>query len=110
MAARPTKRRAVPICLEIDLTACQLYTRKRTCAVQEAMSALGQKRTCAVQNVMSALPPKADICGAKSAWPSDSKGTNQGESNGEKHSHYRCDSSADRPWEGVIPAVGRAYR
>jgi hypothetical protein len=22
---------------------------------------LGQKRTCAVQNVMSALPPKADI-------------------------------------------------
>ena len=28
------------------------------------MSALGQKRTCAVQNVMSALPPKADMCGA----------------------------------------------
>ena len=26
------------------------------------MSALGQKRTCAVQNVMSALPPKADMC------------------------------------------------
>ena len=25
------------------------------------MSALGQKRTCAVQNGMSALPPKADI-------------------------------------------------
>jgi len=25
------------------------------------MSALGQKRTCAVQNAMSALPPKADI-------------------------------------------------
>ena len=25
------------------------------------MSALGQKRTCAVQNVMSALAPKADI-------------------------------------------------
>ena len=29
------------------------------------MSALGQKRTCAVQNGMSALPPKADMCGAK---------------------------------------------
>src|SRR5262245_12038989 len=28
------------------------------------MSALGQKRTCALQNVMSALPLKADICGA----------------------------------------------
>ena len=28
------------------------------------MSALGQKRTCAVQNVMSALPPKADVCSA----------------------------------------------
>ena len=28
------------------------------------MSALGQKRTCAVQNVMSALPPKADIASA----------------------------------------------
>ena len=25
------------------------------------MSALGQKRTCAAQNAMSALPPKADI-------------------------------------------------
>ena len=29
------------------------------------MSALGQKRTCAVQNVMSALPPKANMCSAK---------------------------------------------
>ena len=28
------------------------------------MSALGQKRTCAVQNAMSALPPKADMCSA----------------------------------------------
>ena len=28
------------------------------------MSALGQKRTCAMQNVMSALPPKADMCSA----------------------------------------------
>jgi hypothetical protein len=28
------------------------------------MSALGQKRTCAVQNAMSALPPTADICSA----------------------------------------------
>ena len=28
------------------------------------MSALGQKRTCAVQNAMSALLPKADMCGA----------------------------------------------
>ena len=28
------------------------------------MSALGQKRTCAVQNNMSALPPKADMCSA----------------------------------------------
>ena len=30
------------------------------------MSALGQKRTCAVQNGMSAIPPIADMCGAKS--------------------------------------------
>ena len=29
------------------------------------MSASGQKRTCAVQNVMSALPPKADKRGCK---------------------------------------------
>ena len=29
------------------------------------MSALGQKRTCAVQNGMSALPLIADMCGAK---------------------------------------------
>jgi hypothetical protein len=28
------------------------------------MSALGQKRTCAVQNGMSALPLKADMCSA----------------------------------------------
>src|SRR5262249_48719986 len=28
---------------------CPLYPRKRTCAVQEPMSAMGQKRTCAVQ-------------------------------------------------------------
>ena len=28
------------------------------------MSALGQKRTCAAQNAMSALPPKADMYGA----------------------------------------------
>ena len=28
------------------------------------MSALGQKRTCAVQQGMSALPPKADMCSA----------------------------------------------
>ena len=28
------------------------------------MSALGQKRTCAAQNAMSALPPKADMCAA----------------------------------------------
>jgi hypothetical protein len=28
------------------------------------MSALGQKRTCAMQNLMSALPPKADIASA----------------------------------------------
>ena len=28
------------------------------------MSALGQKRTCAVQNGMSALLPIADMCGA----------------------------------------------
>jgi hypothetical protein len=28
------------------------------------MSALGQKRTCAMQNGMSALPLKADVCGA----------------------------------------------
>ena len=30
------------------------------------MSALGHKRTCAVQNGMSALPPKADMCSATS--------------------------------------------
>ena len=29
------------------------------------MSALGHKRTCAVQNGMSALHPIADMCGAK---------------------------------------------
>ena len=29
------------------------------------MSALGHKRTCAVQNRMSALPPIADICSAQ---------------------------------------------
>jgi len=29
--------------------------------VEFAMSALGQKRTCAVQEGMSALPPKADV-------------------------------------------------
>ena len=28
------------------------------------MSALGHKRTCALQNVMSALPPEADMCSA----------------------------------------------
>ena len=28
------------------------------------MSALGHKRTCALQQTMSALPPKADMCGA----------------------------------------------
>src|SRR6516225_7231261 len=58
---------------------CPLYPRKRTCAVQEAMSALGQKRTSGqlIQRsplahfmyssqdmTMSALPPKADMCGA----------------------------------------------
>src|SRR5262245_9402526 len=36
-----------------------LCSRKRTCAAQTPMSALGQKRTFAVQNGMSALPPKA---------------------------------------------------
>ena len=29
------------------------------------MSALGQKRTCAMQNVMSAFPPIADMCSAQ---------------------------------------------
>ena len=33
------------------------------------MSALGQKRTCAVQNAMSALPPIADMCGAPVRCP-----------------------------------------
>ena len=28
------------------------------------MSALGHKRTCALQQAMSALPPKADMCSA----------------------------------------------
>ena len=40
--------------------------QKRTCAVQNAMSALYPKadmqRTFAVQLGMSALPPKADMC------------------------------------------------
>ena len=39
----------------------------QTSTLEEAampMSALGQKRTCAVQNAMSALPPKADMCSA----------------------------------------------
>ena len=39
--------------------------RKRTCAVQRLMSALGQKQTYAVQNAMSALPLKADMCSAR---------------------------------------------
>ena len=33
------------------------------------MSALGHKRTCAVQNGMSALPPKADMCSATRGCP-----------------------------------------
>src|SRR5262249_53417719 len=37
-------------------TPCPLYPRKRTCAVQPGMSALGHKRTCAAQKSMSALP------------------------------------------------------
>ena len=32
--------------------------------MQTRLSALGQKRTCAVQQLMSALPPKADMCSA----------------------------------------------
>ena len=61
---------------------CPVNPRKRTCAVQLGMSALGQKQTYAAQqvmsalppiatakedfpqNVMSALPPKADMCSA----------------------------------------------
>jgi hypothetical protein len=69
---------------------CLLYPQKRTCALQEAMSALGQERTwvqrpvrkenggrpaavaaaatpCLLSPrtaVMSALPPKADVCSA----------------------------------------------
>ena len=39
-----------------------LYPRKRKCAAQNEMSALGQKQTFAVQKNMSALPLKADIC------------------------------------------------
>src|SRR5262245_62388342 len=35
--------------------------RMCVCAVHSLMSALGHKRTCAVQNVMTALPQKADI-------------------------------------------------
>src|SRR5262245_50241623 len=44
---------------------CLLYTQKRTCAVHQVMSALGQKRTFATQNGMSPLPPRADIGGVK---------------------------------------------
>src|SRR5215467_6428879 len=35
---------------------CPLYPRKRTCAVQEAMSAMGQKQTCAAHG---SCPPRA---------------------------------------------------
>src|SRR5262249_31890678 len=54
---------------------CPLYPRKRTCAVQQLMSALGQRRpwsppmsalgqkpTFAMQYVISALPPTTDMC------------------------------------------------
>ena len=34
---------------ELNRTSCPLYTRKRTCAVQLAMSAMGQKRTYGVE-------------------------------------------------------------
>ena len=37
------------------------FIPKTACAVQLAMSALGQKQTCAVHKLMSALPPKADM-------------------------------------------------
>ena len=38
-------------------------TRHRR-SLSRLMSALGQKRTCAPQNAVSALHPKADMCGA----------------------------------------------
>jgi hypothetical protein len=43
----------------------EISTAKADITVHIRMSALGQKRTCALQNGMSALPPKADIRGAK---------------------------------------------
>ena len=39
------------------------HLKSEVCA-STRMSALGQKRTCAVQQAMSALPPKADMCSA----------------------------------------------
>jgi hypothetical protein len=38
----------------IPANGCLLYPQKRTCAVQQLMSALGQKRTCAAKQLMSA--------------------------------------------------------
>src|SRR5262245_1671963 len=38
-------------------SACPLYPRKRTCAVQDVMSAKGQKRTCAIHSITSSARP-----------------------------------------------------
>jgi len=40
---------------DIGKLSCLLYPRKRTCAVRELMSALGQKRTYAMQQLVSLL-------------------------------------------------------
>ena len=40
---------------DIGKLSCLLYPRKRTCAVRELMSALGQKRTYATQQLVSLL-------------------------------------------------------
>jgi len=49
---------AIPCTLLTNLPqeSCPLYPRKRTCAVQEAMSAMGQKQTCAAHG---SCPPRA---------------------------------------------------
>jgi hypothetical protein len=42
---------------DIRKTPCLLYPRKRTCAVQSAMSALGQKRTSPSYSITSFARP-----------------------------------------------------
>ena len=49
----------------IAIGVCPLYPRKRTCAAQLGMSALGHKRTFCDAGAMSALPPKDGVIGRR---------------------------------------------